>query len=64
MSRKPPPFRPRTVELDILAIGARGDGLAKFEGEQVFVPLSVPGDRIVARLEGRRADGTVAAYGS
>jgi 23S rRNA (uracil1939-C5)-methyltransferase len=61
MSRKPAPFRPRTVELDILAIGARGDGLAKFEGEQVFVPLSVPGDRVVARLEGRRADGFTAS---
>jgi len=61
MSRKPPPFRPRTVELDILTIGARGDGLAKFDGEQVFVPLTLPGDRVVARLEGRRADGFTAA---
>lgn len=60
MSRKPPPFRPRTVELDILTIGARGDGLAKFDGEQVFVPLTLPGDRVVARLEGRRADGFTA----
>ena len=61
MSRKPPPFRPRTVELDILTIGARGDGLAKFDGEQVFVPLTLPGDRVVARLEGRRADGFTAS---
>jgi len=60
-NRKPPPFRTRTVELDILAIGARGDGLAKFDGEQVFVPLTVPGDRVVARLEGRRADGFTAS---
>ncbi len=60
-NRKPPPFRTRTVDLDILAIGARGDGLAKFDGEQVFVPLTAPGDRIVARLEGRRADGFTAS---
>ena len=63
MSRKPSkpaPFRTRTVELDILAIGARGDGLAKLDGEQVFVPLTVAGDKVVARLEGRRGDGLTA----
>ena len=67
MNRKPtkttktPAFRPRTVELDILAIGARGDGLAKLDGEQVFVPMTVAGDRVVARLEGRRGDGLTAS---
>jgi 23S rRNA (uracil1939-C5)-methyltransferase len=65
MSRKParsktPTFRPRTVELDILAIGARGDGLAKLDGEQVFVPMTLAGDRVIARLEGRRGDGLTA----
>src|SRR6201996_9072017 len=64
MSRKPArpaAFRTRTAELDILAIGARGDGLAKLDGEQVFVPLTVAGDKIVARLEGRRGDGLTAS---
>jgi 23S rRNA (uracil1939-C5)-methyltransferase len=61
MSRKPAAFRPRTVELDILTIGARGDGLAKLDGEQIFVPLTVAGDKVVARLEGRRGDGLTAS---
>lgn len=64
MSRKPtktPAFRSRTVELDILAIGARGDGLALLDGEQVFVPMTLAGDRVVARLEGRRGDGLTAS---
>jgi len=60
-SRKAPAFRTRSVELDILAIGARGDGLAKLDGENVFVPLSLQGDRVVARLEGRRGDGLTAS---
>ena len=59
--RKPAPFRSRTVELDILAIGARGDGIAKLDGEQVFVPLTVAGDKVIARLEGRRGDGLTAS---
>lgn len=61
VTRKPPAFRTRSVELDILAIGARGDGLAKLDGENVFVPLSLQGDRVVARLEGRRGDGLTAS---
>jgi 23S rRNA (uracil1939-C5)-methyltransferase len=60
-SAKPKAFRQRLAELDILAIGARGDGLAKLDGEQVFVPLSLPGDRVVVRLEGRRGDGLTAS---
>lgn len=60
MSRKPSAFRPRTVELDIVSIGARGDGLARLDGEQVFVPMTVAGDKVVARLEGRRGDGLTA----
>jgi 23S rRNA (uracil1939-C5)-methyltransferase len=38
------------IELTIEALGARGDGLASFEGERVIVPLAVPGDRVKARL--------------
>jgi 23S rRNA (uracil1939-C5)-methyltransferase len=38
------------IELTIEALGARGDGIASFEGERVIVPLAVPGDRVTARL--------------
>lgn len=47
------------IELTIDALGARGDGIASFEGERVIVPFGVPGDRVKARLardkEGRLA---------
>jgi 23S rRNA (uracil1939-C5)-methyltransferase len=38
------------IELTIDALGARGDGIAAFEGERVIVPLAVPGDRLKLRL--------------
>jgi 23S rRNA (uracil1939-C5)-methyltransferase len=38
------------IELTIDTLGARGDGIASFEGERVIVPLGVPGDRVQARL--------------
>lgn len=57
--RAAPP--PRNVEITIEAIGARGDGVARLLGDQVFVPFTVPGDQVVARVEGRRGDGLVAA---
>lgn len=52
---------PRAVEVTIDEIGARGDGIARLLGESVFVPFTVPGDRVVARVEGRRGDGLIAA---
>ncbi|MGE5504953.1 MAG: class I SAM-dependent RNA methyltransferase [Actinomycetota bacterium] len=62
-SRKPraaaPP--PRTLELDIEQVGARGDGLARVGDDLVFVPFTVAGDRVLARVEGRRGDGLAAA---
>lgn len=54
------PLAARSVEVDIDEIGARGDGVARVNGEQIFVPLTVPGDRVVARVEGRRGDGLAA----
>ena len=63
-SRRPKshaPVAPRTVELDIDSVGARGDGLARLDGETVFVPFTVAGDRVLARIEGRRGDGLTAA---
>ena len=50
----------RMVELTIDSVGARGDGLARLDGDMVFVPYTVPGDRVLARVEGRRGDGLAA----
>jgi 23S rRNA (uracil1939-C5)-methyltransferase len=36
---------------------ARGDGVAQYRGEPVFVPFTVPGDRVHARLGARRHGG-------
>jgi len=41
------------LELEIGKIGAQGDGLA--EG-LVFVPLTLPGERVAARVEGERGE--------
>jgi len=58
-SRQPVPSR--TVELDIASVGAQGDGIARLGADLVYVPYTVAGDRVLARVEGRRGDGLVAA---
>ena len=49
-----------TIELTIERIGGRGDGIADHRGRPVYVPFTVPGDTVRARLEGRRGDGHAA----
>ena len=55
---RPPAFRsgPRTpsetVELTIDTVGAQGDGVSG----RVFVPLTLPGERVRAHVEGDRAE--------
>ncbi len=46
-------------EVTIHAIGARGDGVARLEAARIFVPLTLPGDRLRVRIAGRRGDGLV-----
>lgn len=41
------------VTLDITAIAAGGDGVARHDGLVVFVPRSAPGDRVRARVQGK-----------
>ena len=48
------------VEVAIEAVGARGDGIARLGDMRVFVPLTVPGDRLTVRLGARREGGFVA----
>jgi 23S rRNA (uracil1939-C5)-methyltransferase len=47
----------RPVELTIEAIGARGDGIGHAAGRPVYVPLTIPGDRVRVDLERPRGDG-------
>lgn len=46
---------PQTLDLDVTAVGTQGDGLARGPGGPVFVPLTLPGERVRATLEGDRA---------
>lgn len=50
----------RTVELAIESIGARGDGIGRADGRPVYVPLTLPGDRLRVELERPRGDGFAA----
>lgn len=50
----------RTIELEIEIIGARGDGVARLGDDLVFVPFTVPGDKVTARIESKRGDGLAA----
>lgn len=43
------------VTLKIERLGAQGDGVAEYEGRQVFVPLTLPGETVEAEIEGTRA---------
>jgi len=49
-----------TVTLNILEIGARGDGLAEEDGQRYFVPFTLPGDIVEAEPRDRRGEGIVA----
>jgi 23S rRNA (uracil1939-C5)-methyltransferase len=48
------------IELTIEDMGARGDGIARHGDARVFVPLTLPGEQVRARLGPRRADGIAA----
>jgi 23S rRNA (uracil1939-C5)-methyltransferase len=48
------------VEVIIDAIGAQGDGIAETPEGRLFVPFTVPGDRVRVRLGERRREGTSA----
>jgi 23S rRNA (uracil1939-C5)-methyltransferase len=51
------PGEGESVELSIERIGAAGDGVAQWQGASIFVPFTVPGDHVHARLGARRSGG-------
>ncbi len=48
------------VTLDILDIGARGDGIAEHDGRRYFVPFTLPGETVLAEPQGKRGEGLAA----
>ncbi|MGH7034207.1 MAG: class I SAM-dependent RNA methyltransferase [Stellaceae bacterium] len=46
-----------TVTLTVERVGQRGDGIAYWRGEPVFLPFTAPGDQLRARLLQRRSQG-------
>lgn len=45
------------LDVTVLRIGAGGDGIAEHEGRRLYIPLTVPGDRVRVRPGDRRGDG-------
>jgi 23S rRNA (uracil1939-C5)-methyltransferase len=52
--------RSERVELRIESVGARGDGLARLGDTRVFVPYTLPDERVVGSIVGERGEGLVA----
>ncbi|MEA2802841.1 MAG: rRNA (uracil1939-C5)-methyltransferase [Rhodospirillaceae bacterium] len=46
-----------SVTLDILGVGARGDGIADLDGQRYFVPFTLPGETVEARPRDKRGEG-------
>jgi 23S rRNA (uracil1939-C5)-methyltransferase len=51
------PFAARQAEIAIERIGGQGDGIGQFEGRPVYVPATVPGDRLSVRIVTAKGDG-------
>ena len=50
-----------TIELDIAGMGSGGDGIATLpDGRAAFLPFTLPGERVLARVTGKRGEGAVA----
>lgn len=47
----------RQVEVTVESLGARGDGVTQLDGKPVFLPMTLPGDRVIARIQGERGGG-------
>jgi 23S rRNA (uracil1939-C5)-methyltransferase len=50
-----PPPPPRELVFEVSGIGGQGDGIAEIDGQQVFVPWTLPGETVRARVAGSHA---------
>lgn len=55
MARSKPEASPVEAELTIDTLGHKGDGLAQFDGRDIFVERTLPGERVRARVIDDRA---------
>jgi len=56
MRKRPYRPRPKDAILEVETVGARGDGVAHLDGQPVYLPLTLAGDRVRARVEGGRGE--------
>jgi 23S rRNA (uracil1939-C5)-methyltransferase len=49
-----------SVTLDIVEVGARGDGVAELGGRRYFVPFTLPGEKVEAEPRDGRSEGIAA----
>jgi 23S rRNA (uracil1939-C5)-methyltransferase len=49
--------RIETVDLTVESLGAQGDGVARWLGKPIFLPFTVPGERIRAEIGAARGSG-------
>jgi len=55
--RRPASPPARTVEVVISSLGAQGDGVAEYNGQPLYVPLSLSGERMRVRTGAKRGEG-------
>jgi|LFRM01.1.fsa_nt_gb 23S rRNA (uracil1939-C5)-methyltransferase len=48
--RQPPVSKGQKLELEIERLNHEGEGVGRFQGFTVFVPQTVPGDKVIARV--------------
>ena len=51
---------PKSVTLDIVEVGARGDGVAELDGRRYFVPFTLPAETVEAEPIDKRGEGVAA----
>lgn len=49
-TRQIPVQKGKTYELSIARLGTSGEGIGRYEGFTVFVPLAIPGETVRARV--------------